>query len=215
MDLPFTQEQFLDVFGAYNRTFWPVALVLWAVTALTVVRLIGRRPRAGVHFSLVLAMHWAWVGLAYHLVYFRRINPAAVVFGLAFLFQAVLFARHGRGVRALHYEPHGTTWSSAGIILMLYALVYPVLGLASGLSYPRMPTFGVPCPTTILTIGALLLVRTREMRVLAIIPLLWSAIGGSAAFLFGVWADLLMVVAGILLIAYIFLPVARRHRTRA
>ena len=66
------------------------------------------------------------------------------------------------------------------------ALAYPGAAIVLGLSYPRSPTFGVPCPTAILTAGLLLLVPTREARRLGVIPLAWSAIGGSAAFLLDV-----------------------------
>jgi hypothetical protein len=37
--LPFTLDQFLDIFAEYNRTFWPVAvaLSLWSVGVLVAV----------------------------------------------------------------------------------------------------------------------------------------------------------------------------------
>jgi hypothetical protein len=67
--------------------------------------------------------------------------------------------------------------------------------------YPRVPTFGVPCPTTILTLGFLLAVRPALPLMTAAVPILWAVIGGSAAILFGVWADLMMpVAAGALLV---------------
>ena len=37
MRLPFTQQEFLDVFGAYNSTAWPVVIALWVVTMLAFV----------------------------------------------------------------------------------------------------------------------------------------------------------------------------------
>jgi hypothetical protein len=61
--------------------------------------------------------------------------------------------------------------------------------------------FGVPCPTTIFTAGILMLARPRIWP-LSVIPVLWSAIGGSAAFLFGVAADLVLPIAGLALIVY-------------
>ena len=32
MQLPFTEAQFLEVFGAYNVALWPVVVGLWLVT---------------------------------------------------------------------------------------------------------------------------------------------------------------------------------------
>jgi hypothetical protein len=66
-----------------------------------------------------------------------------------------------------------------------------------------IPTFGVPCPTTIFTVGLLMLATPRLWR-LSIIPVIWSVIGGSAAFLLGVSADYALPVAGIALAAFSF-----------
>jgi hypothetical protein len=33
MRLPFTADEFFDVFGAYNLLFWPAAFALWVLSA--------------------------------------------------------------------------------------------------------------------------------------------------------------------------------------
>ena len=71
------------------------------------------------------------------------------------------------------------------------------------MSYPRAPSFGVPCPTTILTAGLLLLLPRREARLVAVIPVIWAAIGGSAAFLLAIRADLALLLAGGFLLPYV------------
>jgi uncharacterized membrane protein YjjB (DUF3815 family) len=64
------------------------------------------------------------------------------------------------------------------------------------------PLFGVaPCPTTIFTLGMLLL-SNASWRLFAI-PLVWSIIGGSAAVLLGVPQDYGLILAGA--VAAIFL----------
>jgi hypothetical protein len=62
----------------------------------------------------------------------------------------------------------------------------------------RIPAFGVPCPTTIFTAGLLMLAAPPSWR-LSIIPIMWSVIGGSAAFLLGVRADYVLPIAGLAL----------------
>ena len=58
------------------------------------------------------------------------------------------------------------------------------------------PTFGLPCPTTIFTIGILgLSIRPIPLRVI-IVPIVWSIIGVQAAFLLNIWPDLVLGVAG-------------------
>jgi len=62
-----------------------------------------------------------------------------------------------------------------------------------------MATFGVPCPTTLLTLG-LLLIAEPSSWALAAIPIAWALVGGSAALLLGVKADLMLFVAAALLV---------------
>lgn len=149
MSLPFTLEQFLDVFAAYNRLLWPAALVLWIASLGGFILLLRRDARGPRFVGWLLAVHWSWSGAVYHLAYFRDINPAALLFGALFLAQAGLFASWTLRLPAAAFDVPPTLWTRLGTILMGYALAYPALGLALGLSYPRMPTFGVPCPTTL------------------------------------------------------------------
>lgn len=76
-------------------------------------------------------------------------------------------------------------------------IVYPIMGQFLGHNYPNTPTFGLPCPTTIFTIGALLLAN-RPPKYIAIIPLLWSAIGFSAAISLGVKEDVSLLISGLI-----------------
>ena len=71
--------------------------------------------------------------------------------------------------------------------------------------YPRTPTFGVPCPTTLFTVG-ILMMSTPMYRRLLVIPLLWTFIGGSAALLLGVTTDFVLLAAGVLLLVYMAAP---------
>jgi hypothetical protein len=206
MRLPFTHDQFLDVFAAYHRVFWPAAVLLWLLTLGALFHLWRAGPRASRLVATVLTIHWAWSAVGYHLTFFRRVNPSATVFAALFLVQSVLFLWRGVVHRRLTFAPSRSTWGIAASALVAYALVYPGLGFLSALSYPRMPTFGVPCPTTILTAGLLLLLPRQEARLLAVIPVIWAAIGGSAAFLLGVRADLVLGLAGGLLLLYILGP---------
>jgi hypothetical protein len=197
MELPFTHEAFLDVFGAYNAAWWPAAVALWvASTWAGWVWIREGRVEGRAVFSL-LAIHWAWSGIVYHWLYFRSINPAAAIFAVGFVGQAALFAwlvaaSRGRVIGGL------TLRAVLGGALLGYALMYPILGLAFGLRYPRLPLFAVPCPTTLLTAGWLL-AATGVPRVVNIVPLAWAALGSSAAFALGIHADLALVAAGVLL----------------
>lgn len=199
MKLPFSHDDFLAVFAAYNHRWWLAAVLLWLVTAVALWRLFHRSATAGRDLGVVLALLWGWSGAVYHLGYFRSINPAATLFGALFLVQASLLgwsAIRGR----LQFTRDASVWSRLGTALLAYGMLYPLIVLAAGMRLPAMPTFGVPCPTAILTAGALLLAPPRPHRLIAILTILWALVGGSAAFTLGVWPDLALVVAAVALV---------------
>ena len=215
MNLPFSHDQFLDVFGAYNEAFWPAVILLWMVTAASVVAFLRKGAAFSRAIALLLVLHWGWSGIAYHLLYFRAINPAAALFGTAFVVEAGLLAWLGVWSQHLTFAPSTSFWSRTGIGLVLVALIYPAAGVMLGLSWPRIPLFAVPCPTTLLTAGLLMNASRRAARTVAVIPLLWSAVGSSAAIVLGIRADLALMVAGITLLAYIALPTRHAPATAA
>jgi hypothetical protein len=201
--LPFTHDQFLDVFEAYNRALWPVLLVLWIGTVGALWRWYRDGASSSKILALILALHWAWSGVVYHWMFFRRINPVAALFGLGFLVEAVLLLWRGAIRKTLTFRRPHNGWGWLGVALIVYALFYPMVGWLFGFRFPRLPSFAVPCPTGLLTAGLLLLAPRREARLLGVIPILWAAIGGSAAFLLGISADFALPVAGATLLGYL------------
>jgi hypothetical protein len=197
MELPFTHEAFLDVFGAYNLAWWPAAVALWVASAWVAWVWMRQGRVDGRAVSSLLAVQWAWSGIVYHWIYFRPINPAAAIFAVGFVGQAALFAWLAATSRG-RLSGGVTLRGVLGGVLVGYALVYPFLGLAFGLQYPRLPLFAVPCPTTLLTAGWLL-AATGVPRVVNIVPLAWAAVGSSAAFALGIQADRALVAAGLVL----------------
>ena len=207
MSLPFTHDQFLDVFAAYNSALWPATAILWLLTA-GAIGWFARGRVASRSIAGLLAVHWLWSGAVYHLVYFAEINRAARIFGLAFILEAGLIGWFGvvRARLNFHWSGARGVRGTLTVFFCICALVYPVLGLATGLTWPRMPAFGVPCPTTLLTVGLLLSLQATGPRVVTIVPLLWCLIGGSAALLLGVVPDLALLLAGAALLVDLFAP---------
>jgi hypothetical protein len=194
MKLPFTEEEFFRVFAAYNDSFWVFAALLWVLTAVTFVLAIRIPARMNHSVGLLLALHWAWSAVAYHFTFFSAINPAAYLFAALFLIQAGLLIWIGVVRNRLQLERGKTGRDFLGYALVTYALVYPLVGV---------PSFGIPCPSTILTIGFLFAANPGFPGTLAVIPIIWSVIGGSATALMGVWADAVLLFAGICLAVYV------------
>jgi hypothetical protein len=196
VQVPFSEDQFFDVFQAYNSAFWPIALLAWVITLLLVLELVRGHGRSRL-ISLFVALLWVWGGLAYHALLFTRINPAAWFFATLFVAQSLLFARFGMMTRRLCFEWEPDYRHRFGVFLISYSLLYPALVVMSGHYPPRAPTFGIPCPTTLLTVGLLFAATPPVPRWLLVIPMLWSIVGASAAFLFGMTPDLMLFVAGV------------------
>jgi hypothetical protein len=202
MSLPFTPEQFFAVFARYNEAIWPLQIVLNAAALIC----IGLLFRPGVWASrlsyLILSLMWGWMAVAYYFTFFSDINSAAWVFGAVFLLGSAAFAWSGVAGSDASLRPVAGARSIVGGTLIVFALVlYPLIGYSIGHRYPNAPTFGLPCPTTIFTLGLLLFSVRPIARWLFIVPLLWAAVGSLAAFQLGVIEDLGLLVAGIATIA--------------
>ena len=199
MTIPFTVEQFFDIFGTYNTAIWPAQVVAYIFGIIALGLALRENKLSSRIISGILAFFWIWMGVFYHIGYFSVINPAARIFGLLYILQGVLFLLIGTIRGRLSFRFNYRSLPILGVCLILYAMViYPLLGLGFGHSYPKAPLFGVaPCPTTIFTFGILLATKSVPGYLLVIL-LLWSIIGVSAALNLRVPQDYGLVVAGVL-----------------
>ena len=210
MQLPFTAAQFFDVFRQYNDAVWPaqIALVALAATALMLVA----RPQSwsGRAISGILAFFWMWLGVAYHLMFFAAVNPAAYAFAAVSIVGAAAFVWQGVVKQRLTFTTARSARTVVGFALMAFALVaYPAWSVYAGHQYPAMPTFGLPCPTTLFTVGMLCLLVPPYPRAPLLVPVLWCLVGAQAAFLLGVYQDLGLIIAGVVGVGLII----RSHAT--
>jgi hypothetical protein len=216
MALPFTADEFLGVFRAYNEAIWPAHIVAYALGFAAVFAAVRGGRRASALVAGALALFWAWNGLAYHVGFFAAINPVAYVFGCAFVLQAIFFTyfafRHGRLAFRFRRDGYGL----AGAVLVAYAAVlYPLLGVALGHGYPYNPAFGLaPCPTTIFTFGLLLWTDPPVPKLVLVIPALWALVGSTAALRLGIAEDVGLLVAALATVG-LLLYRDRRRRTLA
>jgi hypothetical protein len=196
MKPPFSIEEFFEVFARYNHAVWPVQILLLGL-GIAAVAVIRWSPRRGRIVTAILSFLWCWMALAYHFNQFSRIASVAWWFGSLFSLQAGFFAWWSFRSESLEFWPVRRRRAMVGWFLVSYGLVvYPILSVVLGHDYMRSPTFGVPCPTTIYTFGIFWLAKPPVPRHLLVVPIIWSAIGGSAAFYLDVPQDLGLVVAG-------------------
>jgi len=201
MSPPFTIEDFLKVFAAYNAAIWPFHLVAYARGLVAVAAIFVSRPGLVRLAFAALAVLWASTGIGYHLAFFSRINPIAPVFALFFVLQGILLLASAMLPGNLRLHLGQDFRSITGLVTIIYALaIYPVLGIWAGHGLMAGPMSGVaPCPTTIFTIGILMMSRGVWAIWLSVTPFLWSLIGLAATIQIGIPEDLAMPVAGVFL----------------
>lgn len=211
MELPFSTDQFLEVFRSYNLAIWPAQIIAYLLGIAAIALALRHTAQAGRLIMAMLAAFWLWMGAAYHLAFFSAINPAAYVFGGLFILQGLLFLAAGLWRPNLSFRYRKDAYGLAGALLILYALaIYPALGVLFGHGYPYAPLFGVaPCPTAIFTFGLLLWTEGRVPLWLLVIPTVWALIGTTAALRLGVPEDVGLLVAAMVAVA--MLAYRNRH----
>lgn len=205
MVLPFTVEQFFGVFRAYNETVWPAQWGLVAVALIAIGLSVKPGDGSGRAVSAILGALWLWLGLAYHQAFFAAINPLAHAFAAVSVAGGAAFLWWGVVRRRLQFRFSVRGRGAVGLALVVFALVvYPAWSALAGHRYPAFPTFGLPCPTTLFTVGMLAFLVPPYPRAVLVAPVAWCLVGAQAAFLLGVPPDLGLLVAaavGVVLIA--------------
>jgi hypothetical protein len=208
MTLPFTPADFSDTLRRYNEMVWPAQWFLLALALLAVLRAVRGTPRMKRGAAATLSLLWLWMAGAYHFAFFSSLSRAGYLFGALFLLQGGLFAWLAWRPAGLAARPTWDTAGAAGWAMVLYALaVYPALSYLIGHRYPASPTFGLPCPTTIFTLGILTWAGRAAPWPALVVPMAWSVVGTSAALQLGMREDLGLPTAAVLTIA---LRMARR-----
>jgi hypothetical protein len=209
--LPFTTEQFFAVFAAYNGAVWPASIAAYVLGAAAVVLAMRGGSVNSRIVAAILALMWAWTGVAYHMGFFSAINRAAWIFGALFAAEALLLLYYGAYRNRLNFGAAFNLRSGAGYLLIGYAAIaYPLIGIALGHDYMELPQFGVtPCPVALFTFGLILLARGPIPWPVLVIPVLWSLIGGSAAILLNVPQDWALLVSGLATLALLVLAKPR------
>lgn len=203
--MPFTLEQFLAIFAEYNQAVYPMQLLLIAAAVFVTFSAIKPNKNSSKFISAILAFFWLWMGIGYQLTFFSRINQAAFIFGAVFIAQAIILFSAGVLKNDLSFHFYSDAKGFFGIFLVIYTLIfYPLLGLFFGHNYPKTPTFGLPCPTTIFTLGLFLLTDKKVPFYIWMIPMVWSLIGSSAVFLLGIYEDFGLLLAGFIAACFYF-----------
>jgi len=199
MKTPFTTEQFFSVFEKYNHAIFPVQIILFLLVIFALIAIGSKIKQKDKFVSGILGILWLWTGIGYHISFFSGINKVAFGFGVLFILQGLFFLWEGVLLYNLKFGYKMSIQAYFGYFFILYGLiVYPIVDYLIEQNISRTISVGLPCPTTILTFGILLLSDKKFSKYLLIIPSLWAIIGITAVMRLGVYQDSMMLIAAII-----------------
>ncbi len=200
----FNLEEFLNVLGSYNLKIWPLQIIAFLFGLVAVVFAFRKTKSSGKVILAILALLWLWNGAVFCLLFWSTIYKLAYIFAALLVIQgALLIVALFRSDIVISFHPD---WMSVvGIILIIYSMAgYQVFGYFLGHIYPNFFPFGlVPCPTTIFTIGLLMMTYKKIPGYYLIIPIIVST-GGFMVVPMGILEDIGLILAGIFGICLLF-----------
>ncbi len=203
MKTPFTIDQFFEIFEKYNSSVFPFQIIIIIIGIATVFLIHSSKEIRNKLITGFLGFLWLWIGIVYHIAFFSSINKAAYAFGGLFIIQGVFFTIELFRKR-LEFEFTGSAREYLGYFFIIFGLIiYPIISYLLEDSFARTISLGLPCPTTIMTFGFLMLTGARFPKYLLIIPTLWAIIGTGAATSFGVYQDYVMLLSAIIADIYL------------
>ena len=203
MFTPEDVQAILRGISASNTAWFPWSVILPVLFALTVVGLLMhcyRRPGRSSSRMLLgfLSLIYVVSGLSI-LAGKSEMGDSAwggaiALWGVAALLLVDAFL-HQTEVRWPEAAP--LKWLSASL-MVAGILLYPLVELATGFSWPGMVLFGAECPTTIFLIGLLIGSIPRVNRLLFILVSLNAIVTGFSVATAGATIDYLYGLAGLL-----------------
>ena len=68
--IPFTVDQFLNVFARYNVAVWPALIFLYVIGLSAIYFAFQQRTDVSKTVASILSLFWIWMGLVYHSWFF-------------------------------------------------------------------------------------------------------------------------------------------------
>ena len=206
-------EEFFDLFGSYNEMYL-IVIVLTNVLAIIALLMVFRKSEYSNRvISFTLAFLWLWIGIVFGILVFGpfpTVLAGIEMSGSWYLFGSI-FAIHG--IILLYFgvikDTTSYSWKPGsrhffGLLFIVFGLViYPFVGVLTGRVFPEYPVFGIaPCPVTLFTIGLLLWSDKKPSLLLVAIPIFWALMGVVPVLFYGIYADIVTILSGIIALYY-------------
>jgi len=193
-----TTEEFWSQLGTYNAATWPVQIA-WIAVAIVVTYLVFARRTAWANTAMkvLLSFAFAWNGVVFFLVFSD--GPVYDFFyAPLFIVVAILFAVDIFEKRIEFKLPDRRWRRYATLFWILLWLLYPLVGVALGRSFPRVCTPMNPCPSTVFAIALVVAAIPKVDKKAYIILLPWALLGLPKCLgMYQCYEDCILFAAGV------------------
>lgn len=181
-------QAFWNVIGNYNRQTWIVQVILFVFLIIAMLLSYTRKVKWAAKFLLGITnlfigiVFFAWYGT----------EPIQRFFALPlYLFCGILFLSESwRNKDDVIEKPNRIQ-----AILLIFYLLYPVVSIFLGNSFPQMVTHIMPCPVISLSI-AVYAGYGRKNKVLLALLTIWG-LTGIKSVIFNAYEDVILLICGV------------------
>ncbi len=181
-------EAFWAVIGRYNQATWGIQAVLLAAVAAGIIT--ASLQRAVWLPKVTLGITNLFLGVVFFLYYGTEpiqtffAAPLYIAVGILFLWEGIRY-RDSAFVRFNRVQ-----WA-----LLALVMLYPVVSLCMGHTFPQMVVCIMPCPVVSLSILVYSCYAHKNKFLLALLTL-WGLTGIKSVF-FNAWEDMILLLCGV------------------
>jgi len=194
--LSFSIEEFLLVLETYNLAIWPSQIFVYLLIIVSLFFSFKSTNYAPKIVLSVLSFLWLFNGIVFCFIFWSPSHIFGYIFGVCCILQGILFL-YSIKRSDITIGNANKIFTIIGVLFVIYATIgYQIFGYYLGHIYPQFfPAGLVPCPTTILTFGILLIINNIPLKYYVI--LLIISLGGFLAAYNGIYEDVGLIIAGV------------------
>lgn len=188
-------QAFWNVIGNYNEQTWIIQIILFTFMLLAIMLSYMQRVKWAAKFSLGIVN--LFIGIAFFAWYGTEPIQKFFALPLYLLCGGLFLYESWRNKNDMIKRPN-----LIQIMLLLLYLIYPVVSMLLGNSFPQMVTYIMPCPVISLSI-VVYAGYERKNKVLLALLTIWG-LTGIKSVIFNAYEDIILLVCslyGILLFA--------------
>lgn len=195
-------ESFWEVIGNYNQSTLFVQVILGICLILACV--VARKDKLRWLPKVVYGVICIFLAIVFFLIFgtepiqFYFAFPLFLLLGIVFIFEAV------RNKREEFQKFTKIQWA-----LVMLVLVYPLVSIVQGKSFPEMLMYIMPCP--VVCIGIIIWQSYEHKNLIALTLLTIWGLTGVKAFFFNAYEDLILLAMGILALVILIKEVKVRR----